>query len=259
MGTDGMNSLLRTIGLTVGHGERAVVQDIDLHISKGELVALIGLNGGGKSTLLRTLMGLLKPMSGSIEIQGGPLSGMGASKRAKAMAVVLTERPAAGLLDVETLITVGRQPWTGHFGAASAADRRIVERAMELTDTARFGHRALDQLSDGEAQRVMIARALAQDTPLLLLDEPTAFLDLVNRVRVLRLLRDLAHNEGKGVLLSTHDLQTALDLCDRVLLINGNRLWTGTCHEARNSGIIERTFASEGLRFDPVTGAFKSE
>jgi iron complex transport system ATP-binding protein len=258
MGAHGMSTLLETQGLCVGHSGKVVVEGIDLRIAPGELVALIGLNGTGKSTLLRTLMGFIPPVSGEITIDGVPLWRMSALERAKAVAVVLTERPSAGLLDVGTLISLGRQPWTGHFGHGTATDRIAVERAMERTDTAAFARRALDRLSDGEAQRVMIARALSQDTPLLLLDEPTAFLDLVNRVHVLRLLRDIAHEEGKGVLLSTHDLQTALDLCDRVVLITGPSIWSGTTTEARTSGVLERTFASEGLRFDPVTGSFKA-
>jgi iron complex transport system ATP-binding protein len=259
MGTYGMSTLLETRQLCVGHAGKIVLRDIDLSIAAGELVALIGLNGAGKSTLLRTLMGLLPSVSGEVMVRGKRLRTMSAIERSKALAVVLTERPSAGLLDAETLITLGRQPWTGHFGRASAKDREVVERAMERTDTKGFAKRALDQLSDGEAQRVMLARALVQDTPLLLLDEPTAFLDLVNRVRLMRLLRELVREERKGVLLSTHDLQSALDLCDKVVLITGPTIWSGTTSEARTSGILQETFGSEGLSFDPGTGSFKIE
>ncbi|MCB0769047.1 MAG: ABC transporter ATP-binding protein [Flavobacteriales bacterium] len=252
-----MSNLLETHDLCVGHSGKAIVNGVDMSISSGELVALIGLNGSGKSTLLRTLMGFIPPVSGVVKINGVPLTKMNASERAKAIAVVLTDRPSAGLLDVGTLIALGRQPWTGRFGHHTAKDRAAVKRAMERTGTTAFATRALDRLSDGEAQRVMIARALSQDTPLLILDEPTAFLDLVNRVQVFRLLRELAHKEGKGVLLSTHDLQTALDQCDRVVLITGASIWSGTTAEARSSGVLERTFASDGLRFDPESGAFK--
>ena len=253
-----MSALLTARGLSVGFGRSPLLEGVDLTLDAGELVALIGVNGGGKSTLLRTLSGGQAPLAGTVEINGGPLIELSASARAKQMALVLTERPQAGLLDVRTLIAFGRQPWTGHFGRLTAKDHAAVEKAIDLAGVATFAGRSLHQLSDGEAQRVLIARALAQDTPLLLLDEPTAFLDLVNRVRVFRLLRDLAHQEGKGILLSTHDLQTALDLCDRVLLINGQAVWSGTTAEVRTSGILERTFAAEGLQFDPVSGSFRS-
>jgi len=253
-----MSALLTARKVSVGFGRSPLLEGVDITLNAGELVALIGVNGGGKSTLLRTLAGSQTPLSGTVEVNGEPLVGMSAAARAKQMALVLTERPQAGLLDVRTLIAFGRQPWTGHFGRLTAKDETAMDKAMDLAGVTSFAHRSLHQLSDGEAQRVMIARALAQDTPMLLLDEPTAFLDLVNRVGVFRLLRDLAHKEGKGILLSTHDLQTALDLCDRVLLINGKAVWSGTTVEVRTSGILERTFAAEGLRFDAVSGAFRS-
>ncbi|HRH70657.1 MAG TPA: ABC transporter ATP-binding protein [Flavobacteriales bacterium] len=253
-----MSALLTTRGLNVGFGRTPLLEGVDLTLDRGAVVALIGVNGGGKSTLLRTLSGGQAPLSGTVEIDGLPLTAISASARARHMALVLTERPQAGLLDVRTLVAFGRQPWTGHFGRLTTKDNVAIDRAMELADVTAFASRSVQQLSDGEAQRVMIARAIAQDAPLLLLDEPTAFLDLVNRVRVFRLLRDLAHREGKGVLLSTHDLQTALDLCDRVLLINGKAVWSGTTDEARASGILERTFAAAGLRFDPASGSFRS-
>ncbi len=253
-----MSTLLATRELSVGFARMPLLEGVNIALNAGELVALIGVNGGGKSTLLRTLSGVQAPLSGVVEINGGPLNDLSAWLRAKQMALVLTERPQAGLLDVRTLIAFGRQPWTGHFGRLTSRDEAAIDKAMDLAGVSAFAARSLHQLSDGEAQRVMIARALAQDTPLLLLDEPTAFLDLVNRVRVFRLLRDLAHKEGKGLLLSTHDLQSALDLCDRVLLINGKSVWSGTTDEVRSSGILEHTFAGEGLHFDPVSGSFRS-
>ena len=258
MGPIGMKPTLSAKGLAIGHGRHVLVSGIDLDLFGGELVALIGVNGGGKSTLLQTLVGLLPPLAGSITLNDRDPRTMSASDRARSIAFVMTGRPQVGLLDVRTLIGLGRQPWTGHFGHLRAADIAHIDEAMALTDTARFSERSLHQLSDGEAQRVMIARALAQDTPCILLDEPMAFLDLVNRVRMLRLLRDLAQRKNKSVLLSTHDLQTALDLCDRILLIDRGVLWSGTALEARSGGILQQVFADEGLRFDADSGSFKA-
>jgi iron complex transport system ATP-binding protein len=215
------------------------------------------MNGSGKSTLLSTLAGLLPPLAGTIQIAGGSLVDMRPEDRSRLLSLVLTGRPSTGLLDVRTLIGLGRQPWTGHFGRITAMDRARIEEAMELTGTTDHALRTVTELSDGEAQRVMIARALAQDTPIILLDEPMAYLDLVNRVRILRLLKDLARSRQKAILLSTHDLQSALDMCDRLFLVHDGRLWSGTVQDARSSGVLQEVFAGEGLSFDPVTGSFR--
>lgn len=255
MGTRSMNALLHTKALDVGFNGSAVVRDAALELKAGEMAALIGLNGAGKSTLLRTLAGLLPPVAGSVFLNGMELATMNSMERARCLSVVLTSRPQAGLLDVATLVSLGRQPWTGHLGRLTAKDRERVHEAMERTGTLSFTDRSLGSLSDGEVQKVLIARALAQDAPVMLLDEPTAFLDLVNRVSIMRLLRTIAQDMQRAVLLSTHDLGSALQLCDKVLLVHGGTLWTGTPAEAIASGVLDRAFASEGLRFDPTTAS----
>jgi len=252
-----MNSLLHTEALSVGYGKKAIVEGVDLRIGRGELVALIGVNGSGKSTLLRTLAGLQAPISGKVFCAGEGLHAMAVKERARQIAVVLTGRPQVGLLDVRTLVSLGRQPWTGRMGRLSAADERAVDEAMDHVGITAFARRGMDALSDGERQKVMIARALAQDTPLLLLDEPTAFLDLVNRVQVMRLLHRIAHDLGKAVLLSTHDLRAALDLADRIALVHDRSVWVGSSEEAIASGVLAAAFQGEGLVFDPVTGTLR--
>lgn len=257
MGPFGMNEHLHTQGLSVGYGKRKVLEHVDLQIRPGELVALIGVNGSGKSTLMRTLAGLQEPLSGKICWGDVPLVQLSAQQRARRIALVLTARPGSALLDVRTVVSLGRQPWTGYLGRLSEADMSMVEQAMDHTGIVQFSGRSLDMLSDGERKKVMIARALAQDTPLLLLDEPTASLDLVNRVLIMRLLHRIAHELGRAVLFSTHDLRAALDLADRIVLVREGSVWCGTPEAALSTGVLAEAFQVEGLLFDPASGSLR--
>ncbi len=258
MGARHMKTLLLTEGLAVGFDGKPLIADIALRLNAGEVAALIGLNGTGKSTLLRTLAGSQQPLAGTIMLGDNRAATMSSMERARALSVVLTGRPQAGLLDVRTLVSLGRQPWTGHLGRLTDQDRARVNEAMERTGTLVFAERSLRSLSDGEGQKVMIARALAQDAPVMLLDEPTAFLDLVNRIAVMQLLRDIARTHKRAVLLSTHDLASALQLCDRILLVHERALWSGTPSEAIATGILDRAFAAHGMRFDPRSATLTS-
>lgn len=253
-----MMSLLHTTDLAVGFPGQQLIANADLELNSGTMTALIGLNGTGKSTLLRTLSGLQKPLSGSIHVGGRSLDKLSAIERARSISMVLTERPHVGWLDVRTLVALGRHPWTGHLGKVSATDNERISDAMERTGAAKWSERGVHTLSDGELQKVLIARALAQEAPVMLLDEPTAFLDLVNRVSILRLLHGITRTHGRAVLFSTHDLQTAMELCDRLVLVKDGRLWSGTPAEAVASGVLAKAFSSDGLRFDPLIGALRS-
>lgn len=249
---------LRTEELAVGHGHSLLADHINLDLRAGTLTALLGVNGIGKSTLLRTLAGLHLPLRGRVLVKGLSVTSLSATERARSLAVVLTGRPKGGILDVETLVNLGRQPWTDRWGRIRKADREAVEQALEQTGAQHLRHRLVDTCSDGEMQKAMIARALAQATPVLLLDEPTAFLDLPNRAGIVRMLRTIAHTGRKAVFFSTHDLQLAMDLADQVVLMRpGVGLWQGTPAAAMSSGELERALGGGGVSIDPVAGTHR--
>jgi iron complex transport system ATP-binding protein len=251
-------TLLETQRLAIGHGDRPLLEDARIELDAGILTALVGVNGIGKSTLLRTLAGLHRPLNGHVLVQGKDMHTLAAAERARLVSVVLTGRPQTGMIDVETLVGLGRHPWTDRWGVFAASDEDAVRNALERTGALHLRRRSLDTCSDGECQKVMIARALAQATPVLLLDEPTAFLDLPNRAEIVRVLRTIAHDEGKAVFFSTHDIQLVLDLCDRVVLMRpAKELWQGDTREALSSGVLAEAFAGSGVRFDAASGTHR--
>ena len=243
-----MSILLKDI--TLAYGSRVLLQNVSAEIPQGSLTALIGRNGSGKSTLLRAVAGLGETAGGRIELCGRPLAGLTPLERAATVSVVMTDKIRIANLAAEEVVAFGRAPYTDWVGRLREPDRRIVARALELVGMSAFARKAMDTLSDGECQRVLIARALAQDTPVILLDEPTAFLDLPNRYELATLLRRLAHDEGKCVLFSTHDLDVALALCDTIALIDTPRLYHLPTTDMAASGHIERLFAGSGVGFD---------
>lgn len=242
-----MKAVLQAQNLTIGHRGKALAQGLQMQLYPGQLVCLLGLNGAGKTTLLKTLSGLLPPLGGKVELMGRCLSAQSAPQRARNLALVLTERPRAPLFPVEELVGLGRQPHTGARGHLSDEDLAHIERAMDRAGVLELRQRHLGQLSDGQMQRVMIARALAQETPVMALDEPTAFLDLPHRLSTLRLLRRLAHEENKAVLLSTHELDLALQLADGLLLMGPEGLLFGAPEDLALSGSLEAVFGGEVL------------
>ena len=218
--------------LTLGYGQRTLLETVNARITGGQLVALLGRNGTGKSTLLRAMMGLEKPQSGEITLQGKNIASLKPEKLARNISFVTTDKVRI---------------WIGQL---QPEDQKRVDDAMQLVGMSGYAEKTMDKMSDGECQRIMIARALAQDTPVILLDEPTAFLDLPNRYELCLLLKKLAQEEKKCVLFSTHDLDIALSLCDSIMLIDNPQMYTLPTPEMVASGHIERLFRNESVTFD---------
>ena len=246
-----MSIALRHISLA--YGDRRLLEDVSADFAPQTLTALIGRNGTGKSTLLRAIAGLGPVAGGSVELCGRPLAELPPRQRAGTVGFVTTDKVRIANLPCRDVVALGRAPYTDGIGRMQAADRAAVDRALELVGMSAFARKTMDRMSDGECQRVMIARALAQDTPVILLDEPTAFLDLPNRYELATLLRRLTRDEGQCILFSTHDLDVALSLCDSVALIDTPSLHHLPAGEMVGSGLIERLFSGENARFDPET------
>ena len=257
------DAILQARGLCIGYAPRRrprleVAADLEVELFEGELVCLLGPNGAGKSTLVRTLAGLQKPLSGEVLLHGSDLHALTEGERAQLLGLVLTERVDAGNLSAYALAGLGRYPYTGWDGGLSPGDEEVVRWAIDAVGAGDLASRSVGELSDGERQKVMIARALAQEPAVLLLDEPTAFLDLPRRVEILQLLRRVAGAGDRAVLLSTHDLDLALRCADRLwLLPPGGPLQTGAPEDLVLSGAFQRTFA--GVEFNPSTGSFQLE
>ena len=254
--------------LTVGYrsrrsGDRLLLTDLHLDLAAGELTCLLGPNGCGKSTLLRGLTGLQAPLAGQVTLDGRDLTALSSRHRARLLSIVLTEAVDGGLLRCADLVALGRYPYTGWSGRLQPADVAAVRWALRVTGVEALAGRRVDELSDGERQRVLIARALAQQPAVLALDEPTAFVDLPHRVELAELLRSLARECGLAVLLVTHDLSLALRSADTVWLIEPSRsdglpahLHVGAPEDLALDGVVGRAFASDEVHFDLATATF---
>lgn len=252
---------LSTYNLSIGYlarqGKRVVQAGLNLQLRPGELVGLIGPNGSGKSTLMRTLAGLQPPLAGQVTVAGRDLHDLPQRDIARLIALVLTDRVEVDNATVRDIVTLGRYPHAHWWGGTSPADRQAVDEAIDLVHLADKAARPLSELSDGERQRAMIARALAQDTPIILLDEPTAHLDLPNRVETMLLLHRLAHQTQKSILLSTHELDLALQAADRIWLLSADHgMECGVPEDLVLNGSFGHVFASPNYYFNPSNGNF---
>ena len=253
---------LSCAGLSIGYRQNAklttvVAKNLDLDLFHGEVVCLVGPNGAGKSTLLRTLTGLQHPIEGVVYVDGKDLKTLDIKARARRIGVVLTERINVGILPAFDLVSLGRHPHTDWTGRLTDEDISVVEWALEAVGASELSNRNVNELSDGELQKIMIARALAQEPTIIVLDEPTAFLDLPRRVEVMGLLKRLARSTDRAVLLSTHDLDLAIRASDRMWLMDSaGTVQSGAPEDLILQGGLEQVFASEGVAFDDEHGSF---
>lgn len=251
-------------GLRIGYkthkGTRIVAEDITAAIRRGELTCLLGENGVGKSTLLRTLAAFMPPLGGSIRMDGKSLDELTPRQLARTVGVVLTERLDVQQLRVDELVAMGRSPYTGFWGRLDDTDRQAVDEAIQLVGIGALRQRLVSTLSDGERQKAMIAKALAQQTPVIYLDEPTAFLDFPSKVETMLLLSRLSREAEKTIFLSTHDLELALQTADRLWLMErGRGVAIGTPETLAKEGVLGRYVERPRVVFDPASLTIRIE
>ena len=257
--------MLQTSALAIGYKNggktpRVVANQLNLQLNAGEFVCLVGPNGVGKSTLLRTVIGLQPKLAGEIQLSGRKLATYHPRELANQVSVVLTSPISVGAMRVDELVAMGRFPFTGLFDRMTDHDWDVVHETLRVVGVDKLSHRYIHTLSDGERQKVMIARALAQEPRLLVLDEPTAYLDLPGRVVVMDLLHDLASGQDKAVLTSTHELDLALRHADRIWLMNDEgQISQGAPEDLVLNGSFAQIFNRAGVRFDPFSGSFDTQ
>jgi iron complex transport system ATP-binding protein len=261
MSTDNKHSVLDVEDLSIGYSNKknniVLAEGVNFSILKGELIGLVGANGIGKSTLLRTLAGMQAELAGKININGKQLVEYNPIALATQLSVVLTEAPASRNLTVLELVSLGRQPYTNWMGSLSPEDIDAIQFALIATETQSLAERKCFELSDGQLQRVYIARALAQDTPLIILDEPTTHLDLYHRAFILKLLQDLAMNTGKTIIYSSHEIEQAIQLSDKLMVMTAGKVYVDTPQALTQDGIFDSLFPKELIEFDASNRQFK--
>lgn len=253
-------SVIHTESLSIGYAGKkthtVVANNLNLNLQAGQLTALLGANGAGKSTLLRTLTGMQPALGGTVFLDGTPLEQLSENQRAQKRSIVLTDALPPSNLSIFELVALGRQPYTNWLGAMADADKQMVWQALEQVNLTALAHRRQDQVSDGQLQKALIARALAQDTPLILLDEPTTHLDIQHKFALMQLLQDLSHQNGKCILFSTHDIDLALDFCDNLILVLDDGLVQGHVAQLMDSVLLDKLFPDPNIGFDKLQRKF---
>tara|TARA_R110000868_G_scaffold144150_2_gene362930 strand:+ start:110 stop:904 length:795 start_codon:yes stop_codon:yes gene_type:complete len=253
--------ILKTEGLSIGYsskkGPSIVASNVNTNLYKGDLVGLIGANGIGKSTLLRTLTNVHSPLSGSIYINSINIKNYNAIDLAKVMSLVLTETMPSKNLTVYELVALGRQPYTNWVGSLTNEDMNKVNESLRLTNIENLKYKNCFELSDGQLQKVMIARALAQDTDLIILDEPTTHLDMYHKAYILKLLQRLVKETNKTILFSSHEIDLAIQLCDKLMVMTKEAVVSDTPCNLISNGTFKSLFPKDLISFDEKTGSFR--
>ena len=240
-----------SIGYKSHHNNKVVAKDMNASLMAGQMTCLIGTNGAGKSTLMRTIAAFQNPLGGSVKLMGKDMTEYSDAQLARLIGVVLTEKVDVTNMTVTEMVGLGRSPYTGFWGTLSSEDKEIVRESIEMVGVESLAPRMIQTLSDGERQKVMIAKALAQQTQVILLDEPTAYLDYPSKVEVMQLLKRLSRQAEKAILLSTHDLELALQMADTLWLMNKESgLHIGSPHELAEQGFLSSLIEREGIMFD---------
>jgi iron complex transport system ATP-binding protein len=245
-----------SIGYTTKNSKTVIAENLNLNLKKGKLTALIGANGIGKSTLLRTLTGIQKPLYGNVSLNDYDIQNYDPLELAQNLSLVLTEKLPPSNLTVFELIALGRQPYTNWLGKLSVEDSEKVTKALQLTQIEHLADKKHFEISDGQLQKVLIARALAQDTPLIILDEPTTHLDLLHKVAVFKLLKKLSQETDKCILFSTHDIDLAIQLSDEMIVMTENNVVKDEPCNLISNGIFDNIFKDDYITFDRVKGKF---
>lgn len=244
-----------TEGLTVGYNGVPLIKNIGIQLRRGEILTMIGPNGAGKTTILKSIMGQLQSLAGTVCLDGRDIAAMSGKDLAQKMSVVLTARVKPELMTCEDVVATGRYPYTGRFGVLSTEDLAIVRQSMELVHIAGLAERDFTQISDGQKQRVMLARALCQEPEIILLDEPTSFLDMKYKLEFLSVLQQMTRERGLAVVMSLHELDLAERISDRILCVKGDRVDRfGTPEEIFVPGYIPSLYGMTAGSYDEVTG-----
>lgn len=261
MAVQNQHTILETKNLSIGYQSKKndiiVANNVNIELKKGELIGLIGANGIGKSTLLRTLTNVQKPLHGTVFIHSKPMTTLKQVELAKHMSLVLTEPIASKNLSVFELIALGRQPYTDWLGNLTQEDQTIINQAISQTNIEDLKHKKCFELSDGQLQKVMIARALAQDTDLIILDEPTTHLDMYHKAYILKLLQKLTKVTHKTILFSSHEIDLSIQLCDTMIVMTKDHVFSGQPCNLISNGTFNGLFPKDLIAFDEKTGSFR--
>lgn len=247
-----MSGFLETEKLSVGYDGKALIRDVCLQVQRGKIVTLIGPNGSGKSTILKTIVGQLSKVSGTVLLEGAPMERCGQKEIAKRMAILMTERIHPELMTCYDVVSTGRYPYTGALGLLGKEDKRVVEESLELVHGRDMADRPFDAISDGQRQRILLARALCQTPEIIVLDEPTSYLDIRYKLELLTILKTMVREKNLAVLMSLHELDLAQRVSDTVVCVSGDRIdRMGPPEEIFSNDYIARLYHMEPGKYDP--------